>query len=288
MFSILGDFSSLSGLLMSGNTSISQALKLPVSINPLAPYLHLPRSTCDAIASHLPVTYQAKYGLYFWNTNDPQYQKIVSSPSCLTFTFTRNSSPQSNLTINVPFQLLNLTLTAPLTSSPVQYFPCKAEQNTHYQLGRSFLQAAFVGVNWNAQDGGAAWFLAQAPGPGKPTQQALQVIQNLDKSIEPSAADWAASWNGYWTPLPADKVTAPSTAGSNPSTSSAASSSSGISSGAKAGIGAGVAIGAIGAVIGAAFFIWRRRKTSGSATSEKPASGPPTAILAPESFSAGG
>lgn len=34
-----------------------------------------------------------------------------------------------------------------------------------YTLGRAFLQAAFIGVNWQPQSPPGNWFLAQAPGP---------------------------------------------------------------------------------------------------------------------------
>jgi hypothetical protein len=54
---------SIQGLLAKGSSSIGSAI--PVYIDPLAVYLGLPKSTCDAIAAQLPVTFQAKYGLYF-------------------------------------------------------------------------------------------------------------------------------------------------------------------------------------------------------------------------------
>ena len=264
-------FNSLGGLLASGNSTIKS--QLPVAINSLAPYLHLPKSTCDAIASHLPVTYQAKYGLYFWNTNDPQYQKIVSSPSSLGFTF-RASESSKNFTINVPFALLNLTLTAPLTDSPTLYFPCKAEMQAGYQLGRSFLQAAFVGVNWNAFNGSAAWWLAQAPGPTTPTQVNIQAISNLDTSITASTVDWASTWADTWTPL-SESAAQSSSASSSPtgSTSTSTSSSSpnsdsdapsnkskasGLSTGAKAGIGVACGIVGLALIIGIIMFVVRR------------------------------
>jgi hypothetical protein len=144
------NFTSRQGLLSAGNSSIGAALS--VEINPLAPYLNLPMSTCDAIASQLPVAYRAKYGLYFWNTNDPQYWKIVSSASVLSFVFRRSESNDQNVTINIPFTLLNLTIEAPLTSIPTPYFPCNAQSYRKYSLGRTFLQAAFLGVNWNANN----------------------------------------------------------------------------------------------------------------------------------------
>ncbi|KAK0116623.1 hypothetical protein ONS96_012479 [Cadophora gregata f. sp. sojae] len=242
-----------------------------VSINSLAPYLHLPRSTCDAIAARLPLKYQEKYGLYFWDTEDPKYTQIISSPSCLTFTF-RQSQTEKNPTINVPFKLLNLTLTAPLSTTPTSYFPCKAETQTHYQLGRAFLQAAFVGGNWNADNGSATWWLAQAPGPNLPSQANVIAVGDEDRSIIGSAADWASTWKGSWKALASeegtnvsttstgtgsDPVGTDSTVPSNPP-STPRKPSQGLSTGAKAGIEFGAAAGIVG-IIAAILFLWWKR-----------------------------
>jgi hypothetical protein len=75
---------------------------------------------------------------------------IISSPAFLSFTFRLNMSTSQNITINVPFGLLNLTLTTPIVANPTQYFPLRPGQGPSgsYELGRAFMQAAFVGVNW--------------------------------------------------------------------------------------------------------------------------------------------
>ena len=136
----------------------------PAVINPVIPYLFMSPETCAAIAQNLPVTFQQRIGLYIWNTTDPRYRSIVSSPSYLAFVF--QNSGFGNLTIKVPFQLLKFTLEPPIVSSPQQYFPCRPfqanEGSGYFFLGRAFLQATFIGINW----GNHKWFIAQAPGPG--------------------------------------------------------------------------------------------------------------------------
>ena len=235
------------GLLASGNSSISNSI--PVDMNLATPYLNLPNSTCAAITKDLPVTYNAKYGLYFWNVQDPQYTRIITSPTFLSFTF------DNNFVIKVPFKLLNLTLDAPLISTPTQYFPCQPPQApnaTIFSLGRAFLQAAFVGVDW-ASNG--QWFLAQAPGPGVGTVP--QQLPITSPSIPPTPDDWASTWKSLWTPLP---ITTSSPASSEaPAAGTSSSSTHRLSGGADAGI----AIGAVAAVlIGLAigFFLYRRRR----------------------------
>jgi hypothetical protein len=114
------------------------------------------------MASHLPITYSPEFNLYLWNVESPAYERIIKSAHYLSFTF----APGTGFTnaINVPFALLNLTLHAPLTQTPTPYFACSPwlPSAAPYNLGRAFLQAAFLAQNWQT----GKLFLAQAPGPG--------------------------------------------------------------------------------------------------------------------------
>ncbi|KAL8945934.1 MAG: hypothetical protein Q9222_007600 [Ikaeria aurantiellina] len=237
-------YSSRDGLLAEGNSSISSSIS--VDLNPAAPYLYLPESTCAAILKDLPVTFQPKYGLYFWNTQDPQYARIISSPTYLGFTFRAANLDVANLTIKIPFQLLNLTLEQPLIDVPTPYFPCQPPQGSAtYSLGRAFLQAAFIGVNWD--QGLGHWYLAQAPGPNtaeNPTQTLFT------ENMISSSTNWSDTWMTHWTALPVTDV--------NTTGETASKKSDGLSSGAYAGIGIGCAL--VVGIIGLFLVLLRRRR----------------------------
>ncbi|KAM0797719.1 hypothetical protein BDR22DRAFT_791661, partial [Usnea florida] len=229
-------FSSQQGLLSGKNSSITSN-GISVSMNPSAPYMNLPNSTCEAISKVLPITYNSGKNLYFWNVSDPQYAKIVTSPTYLSFVFRANNG---NLTVHVPFSLLNLTLEEPLVSAPTFYFPCQPSQGqntgtTYYSLGRAFLQAAFIGVAWKGQ-GLGEWYLAQAPGPNSNTNPQGQAL-NGSAPVGLSNGTWSDTWNGYWTALPLSSSPTPSAIPTP--------SKHGLSGGAIAGI----AIGAVVAVL---------------------------------------
>jgi len=130
----------ITSLLRANGSSTSSIEVYP---DPGVPYMYLPQDTCDAIASHLPVSYSSDWNLYLWDTDDAAYEDIVSSPHYLAFTFSNGSS---STTINIPFSLMNLTLGNPLTSDNLQYLPCSpwVPSTAPYTLGRSFLQGAFV------------------------------------------------------------------------------------------------------------------------------------------------
>ncbi|KAI1382998.1 acid protease [Hypoxylon trugodes] len=257
------DFESKDGLLSSGNSSINSG-GIQVSVDGCSPYLSLPKSTCDAIASELPVTYNKDLGLYFWNTDDTKYTQIVNSASVLEFVFLGGSNTK-NVTISVPFRHLNLTLTAPLVEKATQYFPCYAGPSKSYTLGRAFLQDAFVGANWGTK----SWWLAQAPGPNVPAPSVVE-LQNED-SIKASTNDWKESWSGSWKALSPDEVgssasvSAPSATVSQDATGA---QTTGLSTGAKAGIGVGVGIAGLALIGAIAFFFLRRRNTPAAAAAE--------------------
>lgn len=255
-------YRSKTGLLAEGNNSLSPAL--PVTVQPLAPYLYLPPSVCAAITADLPVTFQSKYGLYFWNTSDPLTATLISSPAYLAFTFRLSDSNSANVSVNVPFSLLNLTLTAPLIDTPTPYFPCFSQPSGNYGLGRAFLQAAFMGINWDAGDSGV-WWLAQAPGPNTPSQPAATAILPTDTSILTSDSTWQDSWSGSWVALASRPATLSSSPTSGPTSSSTShptstSRPSSLSTGAKAGIGIGAAGAGLAALVAALWFCWRSRQ----------------------------
>ena len=246
-------------ILAEANSSISNALS--VVMNPAAPYLALPNSTCAAIIKDLPVTYNAKYGLYFWDVNAPQYTRIINSPTYLSFTFRASGSITANLTINVAFRLLNLTLEAPLIKEPTTYFPCQPPQRgNQYSLGRAFLQAAFIGVDWSQ---GGKWFLAQAPGPNTSSTPSAAPYPDIFSNSSSSSNKWSDTWEGYWTPLAeitnSSAPKTPSTQNTGPSeTARAKATGSSLTTGAKVGIGIGSA--AFVGIMIIIFCLLRRRR----------------------------
>ncbi|PFH60218.1 hypothetical protein XA68_11314 [Ophiocordyceps unilateralis] len=240
-------FRAKDNLLSAGNTSLASGL--PVQLDPCSPYLTLPKSTCDSIVANLPVTYNDPLGLYMWNTNDAKYSDIMNSASVLALTI---ASRTDSLTINVPFQHLNLTLDPPLVAKSAAYFPCSTGGLGSYVLGKAFFQDAFLSANWEAR----RWWLAQAPGPGSTSPSNPVDILPTDKTIYSGSSDWASTWNGVWTELANRR--GPSSAKTHQGDPD--SDTSGLSTGAKVGIGVGAGLGLLALIMGAVF-LWRRRKS---------------------------
>lgn len=243
--------------------------KINVVIVPHSPSLYLPLHACEAITKELPVYFDQVTKYYLWNTSDPLYQEVVSSPSYLSFVFPPAAGASDNVSIKIPFALLNLTLTSPIVSSPVQYFPCQpVEPNStnglRYTLGRAFLQGAFVGWNTNAEIG----WLAQAPGPGDSNMglgsEGMNIANEATKLdvYDGTVTDYfAQSWSKHWTPLPSASSAPNSTVSStDTSTQTATHQPSSLSTAVVAGISVGSSIGFVALITGITLCIMRRRR----------------------------
>ena len=226
--------------------------------NPASPYISLPLGTCEAVASHLPVTWNADIGFYTWNKNDPKFAQIVDSSAYMEFILT--DATATNISIKVPFTLLNLTLESPIVDTPTPYFPCQPLNSSYgfWALGRAFLQSAFLGVNYDLNK----TFLAQAPGPNQ-NQSVIHPIDSSDDSlntIQPDAlGSLVTSWQDTWS--------SPNcSGGSSASTVEVGmASDDGLGRGAIAGIVVVVVV-VLAAIAGAFFYLRRRRRVRARAT----------------------
>jgi hypothetical protein len=259
-------FQNKTGLLLSDGDNP----KINVEIIPHSPSLYLPPQTCESLVKVLPVYFDQVTKYYLWNTSDPLYQEVVGSPAYLSFVFPPAPGALDNVNIKIPFALLNLTLTSPIVSSPVQYFPCQPtipNSNTgiRFALGRAFLQGAFVGWNTNANIG----WLAQAPGPGDSNNGLGSEGKNIaDDATELDVYDgtkknyFAQSWSKHWTPLPPSSTAPSSTA--SPSTDDPTHTptqrTSGLSTAVIAGISVGGGVGLVALVAGIILCIMTRRR----------------------------
>ena len=208
------------------------------------PYIYLPLGTCEEAANHLPVSFNDDLGFYLWDTADPQFRRIVDSPAHLGFILSDRTA--TNITIKVPFRLLNLTLTAPIVNQPTAYFPCVTDESIwgFWELGRAFLQGAFFAVDYDAN----LTYLAQAPGPSM-GGSGIKVMGEDGKAPEGFESELEASWAAHWTVLHGE-------------------GGSDLSAGAIAGIVVGVVVLVGGVLTGLVF--WRKIKAKGGGDEKTP------------------
>ncbi|KAF3912882.1 hypothetical protein AA313_de0206103 [Arthrobotrys entomopaga] len=248
---------------------INQTNQNPHTLNVLLesaiPYLVLPQETCDVIAKELPVTFDATLGFYLWRTDDPLYHSIVTSSAYLSFDF--EISVSQNLTIKIPFSLLDLNFTFPLVTENKPYFPCLgtylSTDGSGATLGRTFYQAAFIAKAYIQRK----FWVAQAPGPSyiRPDIKAI-ISTTLTLDAPENLGDdetWISSWNSTWkvTPLPDDAQTPTSpTSTGDPSSTPDPNPKQGIPMAAMIGIGVGTGIAILALLVLVLLLRWRKKK----------------------------
>ncbi|KAK0663484.1 aspartic peptidase domain-containing protein [Cercophora samala] len=206
--------------------------------NPAVPGIYLPSPVCANVATKIPVVWKEDLGYYLWDTTDPRYDTVMNFGGYMAFTFL--DSTATNITIKVPFKLLNLTLEKPIVDEPVPYFPCHDTDSYNtgiWELGRAFLQGAFFGVNYDTN----VTFLAQAPGPDM-EQSVIRSLEPEDRNMTSLPAKaFVNSWRKQWPELII------------PDTEST------LGPGALAGIIIGV-LAVVGLLLAGGWVVWRRRQ----------------------------
>ncbi|KAI7199751.1 hypothetical protein D0869_08434 [Hortaea werneckii] len=119
--------------------------------------LWLPQSVCDLFASTFGLEFDNTTGLYLVNQTTHE-QLLLSNPS-ISFmigpntTDTSASAAADNLNIVLPYAAFDLQADIPLYNSSTDYFPIRVAANeTQYTLGRTFLQEAYLFVDWERQN----------------------------------------------------------------------------------------------------------------------------------------
>ena len=184
-----------------------------LNVDPGVPYMYLSKDSCDTLASALNLTYDSWRNLYTW-TNLTVMNSLSNSTSFLALNLSvmdGTDSSKSSITIKIPFTLLSKTfsvgtppgeLDSPAAGS--HYFPCSPLPGPSVDrepftptLGRSFLQSAFYGMNFDTGQS----MLAQAPGPanlsGTGDVVTIDPLTRMVSTQDTAASDaWTKSWTG--------------------------------------------------------------------------------------------
>jgi len=123
-------------------------------------FLWLPGPVCDAFAEALGLTYNNTLELYTYESNPSQREALISWN--LTFTFKVADLPGSSKSVDLtlPYSAFDLKLSYPFPKldnsfggGNFSYFPLRrADNNTQYTIGRSFLQETYLIVDYERRN----------------------------------------------------------------------------------------------------------------------------------------
>ncbi|KAF1354757.1 aspartic peptidase domain-containing protein [Delphinella strobiligena] len=226
-------------------------------VDTTVPQIWLPIEACQKFESEFGLEYDNTTDLYLVNAT--LHAALLERDANVTFTLAQGTSGGTTTTIILPYSAFDLTALPPYQglSNSSTYFPLRRAQNsTQYTLGRTFMQEAYVTVDYER----AKFNVSQCTWVQNPSQTLVPIY--------PAAASENSQYSGA----------GPSAAGS-PS-----SSSSSLSGGAIGGIVAGVMAGIIALAAVSAWY-FRRRYQARAAEAERK-DGTPTTLV--EASSDGG
>jgi hypothetical protein len=126
------------------------------TIDSSTPFLWLPEYVCEEFAQALNLTYDDDLELYVYPDNGTTLDNIRNQNITFTFSIADTAGSSNSVDINLPFAAFDLQLSYPYpgleanaTSTPTNYFPLRIAANyTQYTIGRSFLQEAYLTVDY--------------------------------------------------------------------------------------------------------------------------------------------
>ena len=112
-------------------------------IDSTVPYIYLPIDACQAFEKAFNLTYDNNSTLYL--VSESVHNKLQAQNANITFTLGNTATGGKTVDITLPYASFDLTANWPLTPNGSLYFPLKrADNQTQYTLGRTFLQEAQV------------------------------------------------------------------------------------------------------------------------------------------------
>lgn len=115
-------------------------------IDSSTPYLWLPEQICENFASALNLTYNSTLNIYTFDRDPAQRTELQNLNFSISVQLSAKSSSVQAVTIDLPYQSFDQQMTYPETK---YYFPLKKATNeSQYTLGRTFLQEAYLIVDY--------------------------------------------------------------------------------------------------------------------------------------------
>lgn len=113
----------------------------------------LPVDACEAFETAFGLTYNDTNGFYL--VDDALHTQLQAQNASVTFTLGNTTNGGEAVNITLPYASFDLLLTPPAANltSNTKYFPLRrADNDTQYTLGRTFLQEAYLTVDWERQN----------------------------------------------------------------------------------------------------------------------------------------
>ena len=137
---------SISSTETNGKTSELLTSGILAFIDSTLPYIYLPIDVCEQFENALGLTWDPVTELYLISSS--LHSSLVARGLNFTFTLGNSEAGGNTVQIVLPYAAFDLTATPTLTNKTSSYFPLRRGNDTQYTLGRTFLQEAYLTVDY--------------------------------------------------------------------------------------------------------------------------------------------
>ncbi|KAK5115336.1 hypothetical protein LTR62_001536 [Meristemomyces frigidus] len=132
----------------SGSTNLLPGGTISMYIDSTVAMIWLPTDACKAFEQAFGLVWDSTYNLYLLNST--QRTSLVNTNPSVTFQLSANETGGDTLSIELPYSAFDLQVQYPIVANPntSYYFPLQRGNNTQYTLGRTFLQEAYIIVDY--------------------------------------------------------------------------------------------------------------------------------------------
>lgn len=151
--SLLVGIQSISSVDQNGTTSNLLPSGIMAFVDSTEAQIWLPVEACQAFEKAFGLTYNETNGFYL--VDNALHAQLQAQNASVTFTLGSTASGGETINITLPYNSFDLLLSPPAANltSNTKYFPLRrADNDKQYTLGRTFLQEAYLTVDWERQN----------------------------------------------------------------------------------------------------------------------------------------
>ncbi|KAL8699883.1 MAG: hypothetical protein Q9201_005747 [Fulgogasparrea decipioides] len=116
-------------------------------IDSTIPHIWLPLDACQAFERAFGLIYDNATDLYL--VNSTLHDRLKGQNASVSFILGNAIQGGETVNITFPYASFDLQVSSPIVSQPTRYFPLRrAENDTQYTLGRTFLQESYLTVDY--------------------------------------------------------------------------------------------------------------------------------------------
>ncbi|KAL8673608.1 MAG: hypothetical protein Q9168_001963 [Polycauliona sp. 1 TL-2023] len=148
----------------------------------------LPLEACQLFEKAFGLTYDQENQMY--PVSNRLHEKLLAQNASISFTLANSDSGGQSINITLPYDSFDLQAKPPFAPNATRYFPLqRAANESQYTLGRTFLQEAYLAVDWERQ----IFSISQCSFDPDRLQQNLVSIQPVNGTTTPTDQEGATS-----------------------------------------------------------------------------------------------